>query len=373
MLKKLVIPAAALAAFLATATSAFACGGLVAPNGAIRLSRATTMVAWHDGVERYLTSFSYQGTDVQDFGWIVPLPAAPDKVEEGGGWTLQRLQRATHPQPQLAFAAGGAARAANAEVLMQVKVRALDITVLKGSGQAIVDWCRQNDFLLNAETKAHLLVYAKASPFFMAAKYNIARAQATRQVQGDGAPVLITMRVPHMWIPLEVLANGTDQVGADLYLLTDNPVYTSDLGALVGELPQGTFVPGAPGLTVRYQEPIDAQLFRDLSTDKNMGWVRPNRILTYLTLDAPAFTVRYDMGVSDSNVIRVASYGTRPMDVASGTHSITDPSIITPDPQDDSLLLAPGVRSAVIAMGLMSLLLLVALFVVRHRRRSAAN
>jgi hypothetical protein len=47
--------------------TAAACGGLVAPNGAVRLARATTLVAWHDGVERYMTSFTYQG-DVSNLG-----------------------------------------------------------------------------------------------------------------------------------------------------------------------------------------------------------------------------------------------------------------------------------------------------------------
>src|SRR2546428_8696776 len=107
MVNKLVPAAAAtLALFLTQALPVAACGGLVAPNGAIRLTRATTLVEWHDGVEHYLTSFSYQGSAVSDFGWIVPLPAVPDKVEEGGGWTLQRLNRATHPQPLFAAAAG---------------------------------------------------------------------------------------------------------------------------------------------------------------------------------------------------------------------------------------------------------------------------
>src|ERR1700682_2865627 len=146
MVHKLVPAAAAtLALFVTQALPAAACGGLIAPNGAIRLERATTLVAWHDGVERYMTSFSYNG-EATSFGWIVPLPAVPDKVEEGGGWTLQRLNRETHPQPLFeahAFApTAGAAK--SAEILQQVQVRALDITVLRGSGQAIVDWCRQN-------------------------------------------------------------------------------------------------------------------------------------------------------------------------------------------------------------------------------------
>jgi len=51
----------ALLVFAFQALPALACGGLVAPNGAVRLSRATTFVAWHDGIERYLTAFTYQG------------------------------------------------------------------------------------------------------------------------------------------------------------------------------------------------------------------------------------------------------------------------------------------------------------------------
>src|SRR5216683_7699045 len=99
MLKKVIPGAVASLAFvLAQTLPAAACGGLVAPNGAIRLERATTLVAWHDGVEHYMTSFSYTG-EADSFGWIVPLPAVPDKVEEGGGWTLQRLFRETHPEP----------------------------------------------------------------------------------------------------------------------------------------------------------------------------------------------------------------------------------------------------------------------------------
>src|SRR5258708_28721931 len=197
--KKFIAVVIALALCAIQAGTAFACGGLLAPDGDVRLARATTLVAWHDGIERYFTSFTYQGK-ATNLGWIVPLPAVPVKVEEGGGWTLQRLFRETHPQPRLLESAAFAPSAgAGAVVLEQVKVRALDITVLKGSGQAIVDWCRQNGLLLNLETRDHLMAYAKGSPVFMAAKYNVARAAATRQLVGDGAPVLITMKLAHPW------------------------------------------------------------------------------------------------------------------------------------------------------------------------------
>src|ERR1700682_5123143 len=288
MLNKLVPAAAAtLAVFLTQAIPAAACGGLIAPNGAIRLERATTLVAWHDGVERYMTSFSYNG-EASSFGWIVPLPAIPEKVEEGGGWTLQRLFRETHPQPPilaLQFAAKAGALD-SAVVLQQVQVRALDITVLRGSGQAVLDWASDNGFAVDAETRAHVLTYAKGSPVFMAAKYNADRAAKQRLIFGDGAPVLITMKIPHPWIPFEVLAAG-QQVQADLSPLSEKPVNTSEWRALIGASGVGTNVQGAEGFSLAFQEKMTDSLYKDLSTDKNMGWVPRDSWLTYLTLNAP--------------------------------------------------------------------------------------
>jgi hypothetical protein len=316
---------ATLALFLLAvqATPAAACGSLLAPNGAIRLSRAATLVDWHDGVEHYMTSFSYQGA-VDNVGWIVPLPANPEKIEEGGGWTLQRLVRETHPVPQNTFAEGdlrAPAATAGAEVLQQVRIQALNITVVKGSGDEIVQWGRDNGFFIDKETEGHLLAYAKGSPFFMAAKYDTAAARARGQLQGDGAPVLITLRIPHPWIPLEVLALDGQQVQADLYLLTDTPVYASDLDSSVGKSSVGADVPNAAGLEVAFQEKMNAALYKDLSTDKNMGWVRSDSWLTYLTLDAPDAKVTYDMGVSSTGVIRIAPFGTAPMAVVDGAVS----------------------------------------------------
>ena len=326
MVNKLVPAAAAtLALFLTQALPAAACGGLIAPNGAIRLERATTLVAWHDGVERYMTSFSYSG-EASSFGWIVPLPAVPQKVEEGGGWTLQRLVRETHPQPPilaLDFAASRS-QAASAEVLQQVQVRALDITVLRGSGQAVLDWASENGFAVDAEIRAHVLQYAKGSPIFMAAKYNAGRAQQQRLLFGDGAPVLITMKIPHPWVPFEVLAAG-QQVQADLYLLSDKPVNTSEWRALIGASGVGTKVQGAEGFSLEFQEKMTDGLYKDLSTDKNMGWVRRDSWLTYLTLNAPDDKVTYDLSVTPMGVVKVAPFGTEPMAIVDGNTAATKP------------------------------------------------
>lgn len=321
MLKRLAILVSALVLFILQSQSVFACGGLVAPNGAVRLSRATTLVAWHNGIEHYMTSFTYQG-DVSNLGWIVPLPTVPIKIEEGGAWTLQRLFRETHPQPVSFLAEDNAATSsAGVEVLQQVKVEALNITVLRGSGQAVLNWATSNGFFLNGDTRAHLLTYANGSPIFMAAKYDTAAAKARHQIQGDGAPVLITMKTPHPWVPLEVLALDGQQVQADIYFLTDMPISTSDVKAKIGQSAVGSEVPGAPGLQLAYQEQVNPTLFHDLSTDRNMGWVPQGSWLTYLSLNAPDTAVTYDLGISSSGVIRIAPFGTPPMAVVDGQHS----------------------------------------------------
>ena len=306
-----VVPLAALALQV---TPAFACGGLVAPDGDVHLDQATTFVAYHAGVEHYVTSFAFSGS-VADVGWIVPLPAVPDKIEAAGRWTLQRLEREFNPPPPIAFDALGTAAAAS-PVVEQVQVEALDITVLKGSGQTVIDWCEHNGFELPTETTDHLLQYAQGSPVFMAARYDNAAAAARRMQSGDGVPLLITMRTPQLWVPLEVLANDSDAVNADLFLLTDQQLQPAQPVPLF-TLPGFTFgstnsVDGAKGFTITGSRSLDSPLYNDLSSDRNMSWMPSTGWLTYLQLRAPSSAVTYDLGVGGDSRIRLASFGTAP-------------------------------------------------------------
>lgn len=333
---------------------ASACGGLVAPNGAVRLEKATTLVAWHGGVEHYMTSFSYQG-DIPGLGWIVPLPAIPDKIEAGGGWTLQRLVREVTPQPLFAAAEGAGTApipAPPAVVIERTQVEALDITVIKGDGQGVVDWCAANGFTLPAETRAHILAYATTTPVFMAARYDVRRAQLSGRFRGDGTPLLITMRTPALWVPLEVLANADDRVSADLFLLTD-----ARPGAEGGAVPApGDQLPGAPGFAVQAQEPVTPSLFQDLSTDRNMGWVRPDGWLTYLSLEAPGRTVTYDMSVTPTGAIRLASMG-------AGPAAVSEPAQLplVAGPGGRTLAISAAVVGGVLVATVLTLLLAVGL------------
>src|SRR5438128_8206248 len=139
-----IVAATAVATLMLTAGPTFACGGLIGPNGAVNLLRTTTLAAYHNGVEHYVTAFQFAGGGGQ-FGSIVPLPGIPTNVERGGDWTLQRLVRETAPpEPEFAGRAPAAASttADKAQVLLQTTVDALDITVLSGGGTAVGDWAR---------------------------------------------------------------------------------------------------------------------------------------------------------------------------------------------------------------------------------------
>src|SRR5438034_11803985 len=108
------LAAMGLSALVGFASPASACAGLIGSNGAFNLGRTTTLAAYHDGLEHYVTAFKFVGGGGQ-FGTLIPLPDVPTTVERGGAWTLQRLVRETQP-PRLALARDAVPAAAGAEV-----------------------------------------------------------------------------------------------------------------------------------------------------------------------------------------------------------------------------------------------------------------
>src|SRR5437899_1578730 len=85
------------AAVLHDSGSAEACAGLIGSNGAVNLGRTTTLAAYHDGLEHYVTASKFVGGAGQ-FGTLIPLPAAPTTVERAGAWPARRPVRDTHPR-----------------------------------------------------------------------------------------------------------------------------------------------------------------------------------------------------------------------------------------------------------------------------------
>jgi hypothetical protein len=335
----IVIAAALAGTALLNAGSVLACAGLIGSNGAVNLGRTSTLAGYHDGIEHYVTAFEFQGGG-GEFGTLIPLPAVPTKVERGGAWTLQRL--AIETQPPFAEGAGFLAaedslQRAPAEVLQEVRIDALDITVLKGGGPSVATWAQEHGFRLSPDAPEVLDFYAQRSPIFLAAVFDGEAAAARGQQLGDGTPVHITMPTNNPWVPLRILGLGKqpeDFVEADVYLLTD------DRPAL---LP-------APndGLALTHDDAATDLLLDDLRSDDGMSWVPRSAWLTKLQVNSSAADLTYDLAID-------ASGANRPSPVAAG--------LALPDAGSDGvpLVLIAAVTAASIAV--------LALIAVRARQQ----
>jgi len=294
-MRRLAAPLTALAFTLVLAAPTLACGGLIGPNGAVNLLRTTTLAGYHDGVEHYVTAFEFAGGGGA-FGSITPLPGVPSSVVRGGDWTLQRLVRETDPQPVFLEAAG--ADAARAVVLQQVRIDALDITILKGGGAEIGVWAREHGFSLPPDAPEVLDFYANRSPIFMAAYFDADAAAERGQAIGDGTPVHLTIPTDNPWVPLRILALGksaAETIQADVYLLTDDrPALLPAPGSKLAE----------GGLRLAHSDFASAGLLADLRSDKGMEWVPASAWLTKVEIDTAAANLRFDLAIDASGAGR---------------------------------------------------------------------
>jgi hypothetical protein len=260
----------------------------------------------------------------------------PSKVEKGGDWTLQRLVRETEPVPEAAlFLAAGAARD-EAEVLMEVRIDALDLTVLRGGADEVGRWAKDNGFRLPPDAPEVLEFYAERSPIFLAAVFDADAAAERGQAVGDGTPVHVTIPTDNPWVPLRILAlgkTGEERVEADVYLLNDQRP------AL---LPAPT---GDNGLTLLNDEPASESLLTDLQSDRGMEWVPSSAWLTKVRIDAAASQLAFDLAIDASGA---------------GAPSYVDAGLVVPSPgltSNDALRLILGLGMIVVGVG--GLLLLV--------------
>ncbi len=273
------------------AAPALACGGLIGPNGAVNLLRTTTLAGYHDGEEHYVTAFEFAGGG-GSFGSLTPLPGIPTSVEKGGDWTLQRLRLETDPVVRDSFLfAAGAAAAESAEVLMEVTIDALDLTVLRGGAAEVGRWATDHGFRLPPDAPEVLEFYASRSPIFLAAAFDADAAAERGQQVGDGTPVHITIPTDDPWVPLRILAlgkTGAERVEADVYLLTD------DAPAL---LPTPD---GFNGLTLDHSARASDALLADLRSDRGMEWIPADAWLSKIAIDASAPQLGFDLAIDAS-------------------------------------------------------------------------
>jgi len=283
------VVALAAAGLITNSGLAEACAGLIGSNGAVNLGRTTTLAGYSDGVEHYVTAFEFQGGG-GEFGTLIPLPAVPSNVERGGDWTLQRLQRETQQFDLRAAAFGAEESADGVEVLQEVRIDALDLSVLKGGAPDVAVWAKDHGFRLSPDAPEVLDFYAQRSPIFLAAVFDGEAAAERGQALGDGTPVHITMPTDNPWVPLRILGLGKtadDFIQADVFLLTD-------------ERPALLPAPN-DGLFLTHDQEANDLLLDDLRADAGMGWVPDSAWLTKLEINSSATDLQYDLAVDTTD------------------------------------------------------------------------
>ena len=288
--------AGSLSILILVAAPVAACGGLIGPRGSVNLLNTTTFAGYHAGVEHYVTAFEYAGGGGQ-FGSIVPLPGVPSDVQKGGAWTLQRLVLETSPVLQFATRKSAVLEDADSgvEVLLETRIDALDITVLKGGGTAVGEWAAEHGFELSEDAPEVLEFYAERSPIFLAAVFDGDAAADRGQIVGDGTPVHITIPTPNPWVPLRILGMGkpdVEVVQADVFLLTDRKP------AMLPEIRQASTRSGGP--VIEHSAAASSSLLADLRSDVGMEWVPESGWLTKVRIDAEAGDLTYDLAVDAS-------------------------------------------------------------------------
>lgn len=289
-------------AVLTAATAASACGFLIAENGAVRLDKFTALAAvGSDGLTHYVTSFNFVGGSAS-FGAVIPLPGEPSTVEAAGNWTLQRLGREVAPPATTAATTGSSSEAGRAEVVASYEVDSLDIDIVRGGADGVLEWANDNGFDIGVGEDAldMLAFYADRSPWFAAIRYDVERAEGQNLVEGDGTPVHFAFdEAP--WIPLRVLAfdkPGGELVQADLFLLT----------------PERPRVLTGAGLAPTVSQRASESLLFDLADDENSSWVPDSGWLTYYALAVDARDLTYDLAVAPTgkaHIERAAAFGLR--------------------------------------------------------------
>lgn len=292
---------------------AWACGGLVNPNGTVSLLRTSTFVGYVQGVEHYITSFEFTGGG-GEFGSIIPLPGVPTSVERAGDWTLQRLVEEVTPAERLLLNAdlSAADESASAKVLLKTQIDALDITILEGGGDAVGTWAKDHGFALTPDAPEILDFYAARSPIFMAARFDPEEAEDRGQSVGDGTPIHLTIPTPAPWVPLRILTLGVGDrslVEADVFLLTEG----------VPEMLPKPVIGTDEGMVLERSEQASRALLTDLGSDKGMEWLPDDDMwFSYLRINTRAGALEHDLAIDASG------FG-RPSVVAAGLAGVTPP------------------------------------------------
>jgi hypothetical protein len=256
---------------------ALACGGMVSPDGSAEVQGFEALLEHRDAEETLLVSVDYQAhAEATEFGWIMPLPAAPE-IEQAVDEPIQAAVRITTPPreedivPDLiptdegeGVTAGGAP---GVDVIGRQVVGGLRFVTLGGTDAVEVrDWMRDHGFTFHDRQEPAIQSYLDRGWVVVAARLPDGSAPEAELV-----PVRFRFPTEDPVYPLALA--GTEHKGfliMRLFVLTSKRVTSTTYGERV--IPPGDIRYDYPAkhLELRYAAPVTAADARSLGTEEGM-------------------------------------------------------------------------------------------------------
>ena len=205
----------------------------------IREPEQKALIYFHDGIEDLVLSVRFEGAP-EEFGWIVPLPAAPTLFPENAS-IFEYLSKATQARQYRRSEAGARLHqtlgAEGVEVLRADTVGIYRAEILKAAGgEALEAWLRERDYKLLPGAGGVLSGYTRKGWVFATLRILTGAADslnAARLTDGTIQPVRFRFAATEPIFPLEISSLGGQASDILLYVLAPE--------VLVPRVPAGDF------------------------------------------------------------------------------------------------------------------------------------
>ncbi|HLQ61513.1 MAG TPA: DUF2330 domain-containing protein [Candidatus Acidoferrales bacterium] len=232
-----------------------ACGALVSRDGSAELNSFTALLAWEAGNEELLVTIAYQSN--QEFGWLLPLPAAP-VVTAGNSVGLRRaLVISTPPAPPHHGFGFGAAAPPGPTELGRATVGGYELVTLGGGdAQSVGHWLTDHGFAFHDRQAAAVQSYLDRHWVLEAARVAPGALAGPAQL----TPVHLSFRTPEPVYPLLIAGSGhATAIPMTLLVVTPfRPRSTTFAQTVVKPDAYGQFPAAGDRLELRYSAPLDA-------------------------------------------------------------------------------------------------------------------
>ena len=239
--------------------AALACGGVVSESGGAELTGFEALLRWEDGIEELLVSVGFSSPD-PTFGWLMPLPSAPE-IDEANLRLIEEAFEITEPPREEVSDGEGAGApplvggAPGVDIIGRDTVGGLRFVTLGGERAGdVARWMRKHRFGFHDRQEPVLQEYLDRGWIVVAAR--VAPGEA---LKASLTPVRFVFPSPEPTYPLAMAGSGHQKVdlGMALFVLTPYRPASTTYSERI-EHPDLIHGFGRPGrrLGLRYSAPL---------------------------------------------------------------------------------------------------------------------